>query len=91
MPGLLTMKWKCKQMVRLQERRELSMIKLSLLLTYSTYNNRGERRKKRAQKKLMCINYTTHFLPQNTYFVLAERGRPLFTLHLTTLPLYHIA
>jgi len=42
----------------LQERRELSMIKLSLWLTYSTYKNPGEKRKKRT-KKLVCVNYTT--------------------------------
>ena len=32
MPGLLTEKWKCKQTVWVTERRELSMIKLSLWL-----------------------------------------------------------
>ena len=43
------------------DRRELSMIKLSLWLTCSTYNDPGEKRKK-ITKKLMCINYTTLLL-----------------------------
>jgi len=34
------------------------MIKLSLRLTYSAYNNTREKRK---IKKLMCINYTTPY------------------------------
>jgi len=61
MSGLFTKKWKCKQMVWVTERWELSVIKLSLWLTYSTYstnNNPGEKRKKRT-KELICINYTT--------------------------------
>jgi len=36
------------------------MIKLSFWLTYSTYNNAREKRKKTTTtKKLMCVNYTT--------------------------------
>ena len=50
MSGLLTKKWKGKQMVWVTERRELSVIKLSLRLTYCTYNNPGEKRKKITKK-----------------------------------------
>jgi len=35
------------------------MIKLSLWLTYSTYSNAREKRKKTTTTKLMCVNYTT--------------------------------
>ena len=52
MPGLLTKKWKCKQMVSVTERRERSVIKLSLWLTYSTYSNAREKRKKTTGKKI---------------------------------------
>ena len=47
-------------MVCVTERRELSMIKLSFWLTYSTYNNARGKRKKRTTTKLMFVNYTTH-------------------------------
>jgi len=60
MSGLLTEKWKCKQMVWVTERRELSMIKLSLWFAYGAYNNAREKRMKTTTtKKLMCVNYTT--------------------------------
>jgi hypothetical protein len=59
MPGLLTKKWKCKQMVWVTERREISMVELSLWLTYSTYNNAREKRNKTTTKKWMCVKYTT--------------------------------
>ena len=44
MPGLLTKKWKCRQMVWVADRRELSMIKLSLWLTYCAMLERKERK-----------------------------------------------
>ena len=44
-------------MVWVKERQELSVIKLSLWLTYSTYNNPGERRKKRT-KQNECVSPT---------------------------------
>jgi hypothetical protein len=52
MPCLPTKKWQCKQMVWVTESRELSMIELSLWLTYSTYNNVREKRKKTITKKI---------------------------------------
>ena len=66
MPGLLSKKWKCKQDYELQERQELSMIKLSLLLTYSTFNNPGEKRKKGTKKKY-CVSTTQHSLLMLNY------------------------
>jgi len=60
MPGLITKKWKCKQMVCVTERRELSMIELRLWLTYSTCNNAREKRKKTTTKKInVCQLHNT--------------------------------
>jgi len=60
----------------LQERRELSVTKLSLWLTCSTYNNARKKRKK-ITKKLMCINYTTswylRWMARNHNLVLGQR------------------
>ena len=63
MPGLLTEKWKCKQIVLVTERRELSMIKLSLWLTYSTYSKTGERRKKRTKEMNVYQLHNRHAFP----------------------------
>ena len=52
MSGLIAEKWKCKLMVWVTERRELSVIELSLWLTYSTYSNAGEKRKKTTTKTI---------------------------------------
>jgi len=61
-----------------EERWELSMIKLSLWLTYSTYENAREKRKKTAStKKLMCVNYTTSERSTHCSF------HPAFPLHFT--------
>jgi len=60
MPGLLTKKWKCKQMVWVTEKWELSMIKLSLWFIYSVYNNAREKRKKTTTTKInVCQLHNT--------------------------------
>ena len=56
MPGLLTKKRKRKEMVCVTERRELSMIELSLWLTYSTYSNAREKKENHNKKKRQLHN-----------------------------------
>jgi len=70
MPGLLTKKWECKQIVWVTGRRGPSNMKISLWLTYSTYRNTAGKKKQRlsitqqqqpSTTQVLCYRCTVHF------------------------------
>jgi hypothetical protein len=63
MPGLLTEKWQCKQIVWVAVSRT-QHDEISLWLAYSTYGNLAEKKR----TKIMSVNYTeTIFINYTTY------------------------